>query len=156
MKRWSEFADEKPDMAEAGRALLYQYRVGLAYLATIRRDGGPRVHPVCPVIAGGGLYVFIGNQTPKLRDLLRDGRFALHAFPNREVDDEFCVSGRAERVGDPGIREVVYQAYTATGAFTSNDTLFELLLERALHAKYGPRPSWPPVYTRWSCRPGRG
>ena len=152
MKRWSEFAAEKPDMAEAGRALIYQYRVGLGYLATIRRDGGPRVHPVCPVIANGGLYVFIGNQSPKLRDLLRDGRFALHAFPDRDVDDEFAVSGRAKRVEDQGIRQVVYAVYTATGAFTSNDTLFELWLERALHAKYGPRPSWPPVYTRWSCR----
>ena len=28
--------------------------------------------------------------------------------------------------------------------------LFELLLERALHAKYESRPSFPPVYTRWS------
>ncbi|MGH9025393.1 MAG: hypothetical protein ACRDWD_04655 [Acidimicrobiia bacterium] len=24
-----------------------------------------------------------------------------------------------------------------------------VLLDRALHAAYGPRPSWPPVYTRW-------
>src|SRR5262245_36885516 len=39
MKRWSEFAAEAPDMAEAGRALLYQFRVGLGYLATVRRDG---------------------------------------------------------------------------------------------------------------------
>jgi hypothetical protein len=66
------------------------------------------------------------------------------------VDDEFYVSGWARRVDDPAIRPVVYAVYTATGAFTSNDTLFELWLERALHAKYGPRPSWPPVYTKWS------
>ena len=149
MKRWGEFATEKPDIAEAGRALIYQFRVGLGYLATIRKDGGPRVHPVCPVIAGGDLYVFIGNQSPKVHDLLRDGRFALHSFPNPKVDDEFCVSGHARRVGDAKTREAVYEAYTATGAFTSNDTLFELWLERAPHAKYVPRPSWPPIYTRW-------
>jgi len=64
--------------------------------------------------------------------------YALHSFPNPEVDDEFCVSGRAQRVDDGAVRRVVYEAYTATGAFTSNDTLFELWLERALHAKYGP------------------
>src|SRR5207249_2764082 len=80
MKRWNEFAAESPAVAENGRALIYQFRVGLGYLATIRKDGGPRVHPVCPVIANGGLYVFIGNQSPKLHDLLRDGRFALHSF----------------------------------------------------------------------------
>ena len=149
MKRWSEFAAERPEMAEAGRALIYQFRVGLGYLATIRKDGGPRVHPVCPVVAHGGLYVFVGNQTPKVHDLRRDGRYALHTFPNRDVDDEFTVSGRAVRIDDAAVRQIVYDAYTATGAFTSNDTLFELHLERALHAKYGPRPSWPPVYTTW-------
>ena len=150
MKRWNEFAAAQPAMAEAGQALIYQFRVGLGYLATIRKDGGPRVHPVCPVIANGGLYIFIGNHSPKVYDLLRDGRFALHAFPHPEVDDEFYVSGRARRVDDQAVRQVVYEVYTATGAFTSNDTLFELMLERALHAKYGPRPSWPPVYTKWA------
>jgi hypothetical protein len=149
MRRWSDLETESPEMAAAGRALIYQFRVGLGYLATIRQDGGPRVHPVCPVIASGGLYVFIGNQTPKLRDLLRDGRFALHSFPNPDVDDEFTVSGVARRIDDPEVRRVVHEAYTATGAFTSNDTLFELWLASALHAKYGPRPSWPPVYTKW-------
>lgn len=141
-----------PGMAEAGRALIYQFRVGLGYLASIRKDGGPRVHPVCPVIAAGGLYVFIGNQSPKVHDLLRDGRYALHSFSSPDVDDEFYVSGSATRVDDPAVRQVVYDTYTATGAFTSNDTLFELWLERALHSKYGPRPSWPPVYTKWSTR----
>jgi hypothetical protein len=106
---------------------------------------------VCPVIAHGGLYVFIGNHSPKVHDLLRDRRFALHAFPHPEVDDEFYVSGRARPVGDPEVRRIVYDAYTATGAFTSDDTLFELWLERALHAAYGPRPSWPPRYTKWSA-----
>ena len=152
MKRWSELIAENPAMAEAGRALIYQFRVGLGYLATVRKDGGPRVHPVCPVVANGGLYVFVGNRSPKLHDLLRDGRFALHSFPNPEVDDEFYVSGRAWRVADPAVRPVVYEAYTATGAFTNDDTLFELWLEHALHAKYGPRPSWPPVYTKWNAR----
>jgi general stress protein 26 len=149
VKRWSEFAAERPEMAEAGRALIYQFKVGLGYLATVRKDGGPRVHPVCPVVAHGGLYLFIGNHSPKVHDLRRDGRFALHSFPNPQVDDEFYVSGRVRRVDDQAVRDVVYEAYTSTGAFTSNDTLFELWLERALHAKYGPRPSWPPVYTKW-------
>ena len=80
---------------------------------------------------------------------MRDGRFALHSFPNPEVDDEFYVTGRVRRIDDQKIRRTVYETYTATGAFTSDDTLFELLLERALHAKYGARPSWPPVYTKW-------
>jgi hypothetical protein len=56
----------------------------------------------------------------------------------------------ARGVDDAAVRQVVYDAYTATGAFASDDTLFELWLERALHVRYGPRPSWPPMYTKWS------
>jgi hypothetical protein len=148
--RWVEFERQAPDLAADGRALLYHFGPGLGYLATLRPDGAPRVHPVCPVVANDGLYVFIGNQSPKRDDLLRDGRFALHSFPQPEVDDEFYVAGVARTAEDANVREVVYEAYVATGAFTSDDTLFELLVDRALHSKYGPRPSWPPIYTRWS------
>lgn len=151
MKRWSELEASNPALAEAGRRLIYQFEVGLGYLATLRKDGAPRVHPVCPVLAAGGLYVFIGNHSPKVHDLLRDGRYSLHSFPKPEVDDEFYVAGVAKRENDAGVRQIVHATYTATGAFTSNDTLFELLLERALHAKYETRPSWPPIYTRWSA-----
>src|SRR3990172_4567141 len=139
MKRWSEFEAENGAMAEAGRALIYQFKVGLGYLATVRPDGGPRLHPVCPTLANGGLYVFVLNRSPKCGDLLRDGRYALHSFSSPDVDDEFYVTGRAVRVDDLAVRKIVYDVYTATGAHTSDDTLFELLLERALHSKYGPR-----------------
>jgi hypothetical protein len=153
MKRWSEFASEEPAMAEAGRALLYQHGVPLGYLATIRPDGGPRLHPICPVIANGGLYAFIGNRSPKLRDLLRDGRFALHSFPCVEVDDEFFCAGRATAISDASVRKIVYDAYTATGAHTSDDTFFEFRLERALHSKYERRPTMkPPVFTKWRAK----
>lgn len=147
--RWAGFERDAPEMAAAGRALIYHFGLGLGYLATLRRDGAPRLHPICPVIANDGLYTFIGNQSPKRDDLVRDGRYALHSFPLPEVDDEFYVAGTAAPVDDDTVRGIVYEAYTATGAFTSDDTLFELLIERALHSRYGPRPSWPPEYTRW-------
>ncbi len=31
----------RPDLAEAGRSLLYQHGVGLAFLATVRAEGRP-------------------------------------------------------------------------------------------------------------------
>lgn len=138
-----------PHVAEAGRRLLFYHGVGLGYLATIRRDGGPRVHPVCPVIDGDGLYVFVGNHSPKVHDLRRDGRFALHTFPIPEVDDEFYVAGAVRVVVDDGERARVYGTYTSQGTFTTDDTLFELLPDRALHAAYEARGTWPPRYTKW-------
>jgi hypothetical protein len=97
MARWSEFAEAEPRLAEVIHEILYQYGVGLGYLATVRADGGPRVHPVSPVINGGGLYCFV-IASPKRADLERDGRYALHAFPPESSDDEAYVSGRAIRV----------------------------------------------------------
>jgi hypothetical protein len=45
---WAEFAHARPDLGDADRRLLYQFGVGLAFLATVRADGGPRLHPMCP------------------------------------------------------------------------------------------------------------
>ena len=97
MARWSEFAAVEPRLADVVQQLLYQYGPGLAYLATVRPDGGPRVHPVSPVISNGGLYCFI-IDSPKRHDLERDGRYALHAFPPENSDDEAYLAGRATRV----------------------------------------------------------
>jgi len=99
MATWSEFAASAPGLAVAGRRLFYQYGPGLGFLATVRADGGPRLHPVCPVITGDGLYVFV-VASPKGGDLERDGRYALHALLPDEVEEEFAVSGRAPAVGE--------------------------------------------------------
>src|SRR5215470_6438545 len=52
--------------------------IGLGFLATVRADGSPRVHPVCPVISAAGLHVSV-VAGPKQADLRRDGRYALHS-----------------------------------------------------------------------------
>jgi hypothetical protein len=147
MARWGEFERSSPDMAAAGRRLLEQFGLGLGFLATVRPTGGPRLHPFCPIVAHGGLWGFIGDS-PKRRDLQRDGRYAIHSFPPVEVDDEFVVDGRAREIADPDVIAAVRAAYHAP-IQTPDELLFEFDVERALLATYGPRPSWPPAYTRW-------
>lgn len=56
MARWADLELALPDMAAHGQRLIYQYGVGLGYLATVRKDGGPRLHPMCPLIVDGGLW----------------------------------------------------------------------------------------------------
>jgi hypothetical protein len=149
MAKWGEFEAAMPSMAVAGKQLFEQHGIGLGFLATIRKDGAPRLHPMCPILTDGGLWTFIG-PSPKLGDLRRDGRYALHSFPPVDVDDEFTVAGRAVEMPEPGVRAAVRRAYKAE--FQSDDeVLFELHIERAMHAKYEARPSWPPVYTRWQA-----
>src|SRR5215213_8899952 len=97
---WGDFRRARPDLADAGRGLMYQFGVGLAFLATVRSDGGPRVHPMCPVIAESGLFAFL-VPSPKRDDLHRDGRYAMHSFPADENEDAFYLTGRAASVRDP-------------------------------------------------------
>ena len=96
---WGEFESGQPALAEAGRGLLYQHGVGLAFLATVRADGGPRLHPMCPLLDDRGLFAFI-VPSPKQRDLLRDGRYAMHSFPRPDNEDAFYVTGAASLVDD--------------------------------------------------------
>lgn len=107
MATWSEFAALEPEMAELGLRQLQKF--GLAYLGTTRKDGSPRVNPVCPVLADGRVFVATSPSSPKLRDLLRDGRYVLHLLPGKQ-EEEFWVRGVAERVTDSETRARVVEA----------------------------------------------
>jgi hypothetical protein len=104
MFTWSDFRQTRPDLAQAGRELLYQVGVGLAFLATVRPDGGPRLHPFCPLVTDDALVAFV-IPSPKQRDLQRDGRYSLHSFPTDTNEDAFYLSGRARPVAGGAVRE---------------------------------------------------
>ncbi len=126
MLTWREFVDTRPEMAQVGHDLLYQFGIGLAFLATVRKDGGPRLHPVCPLIHDGHLLVFVIGHSPKRYDLLRDGRYALHTLPPKDTDDEFYCTGSALPVQDAGQRDIV--AALAQHDVQDDEVLFELYL----------------------------
>ena len=94
MVSWGNFRTVRPDLEAAGRERFYQFGVGLAFLATVRPDGGPRLHPMCPVIDGDELYAFL-IPSPKRSDLHRDGRYAMHSFPADDNEDAFSIRGSA-------------------------------------------------------------
>lgn len=156
MARWQTLETEAPEIARGGRALLYQYGPGLAYLATVRSGHGLRIHPFCPVVTNGGIYGRI-IDSPKRQDLLRDGRFALHAFSPEDRDDEFMLAGAARRIEDPATIAHVSEVYHAAGATSSGDEwTFEFDIDRALLSLYNPRgvePQWPPRYLKWQAQP---
>jgi hypothetical protein len=140
MPSWSDFAAAEPSLAAGIRALLQQYGPGMGYLATVRADGGPRVHPVSPVITDEGIYCFIVDS-PKRRDLARNGRYALHSFPPEDSDDEAYLIGHAVRVRDP---EVVSHLADELHASPNVDwQLFELLIDTATLRHHGPTGALP-------------
>jgi hypothetical protein len=112
MATWGELRGVRPDLAEGGRGLLYQHGVGLAFLATLRPAGGPRLHPICPLLTDGSMFGFI-IPSPKQRDLHHDGRYALHSFPTDDNEDAFYVTGRARLVEDPVARDALGAQFVA-------------------------------------------
>jgi len=134
MASWSEFAADEPRLARSIRALMHQYGPGLGYLATVRADGGPRVHPVSPIFADDGLYCFVVDS-PKRRDLERDGRYALHSFPPEDNDDEAYVAGRAIPVTDPARVQAIATDLRAEHGVDWR--LFELSIEVAMLTRRG-------------------
>ncbi|WP_422750834.1 pyridoxamine 5'-phosphate oxidase family protein [Micromonospora sp. WMMD1219] len=135
MASWSEFAADEPRLADEIRLLMQQYGPGFGYLATVRADGGPRVHPVSPVITDDGLWCFV-IDSPKRRDLERDGRYALHSFPPEESDDEAYVAGRARPVTDPAT--VARLARIARASPQGDWRLFEFTVEAAMLTRRDP------------------
>lgn len=150
MHSWEEFERDNPALAENGKAMFFQFGTGLAFLATTRKDGGPRVHPVCPLIDGGQLYLLILAASPKRRDLERDGRFALHSFPAPDTDNEFYCSGRAERIDDSELWNTI--ASLAKHDVDADEVLFRLEIDKALYTTWkNPRqPNMKPIYKKWS------
>lgn len=128
---WRDFARVWPDLAAIGHDMLYAFDVGLAFLATVRSDGGPRVHPVCPIFVDDRLYTMV-IPGPKQHDLMRHSRYALHSetFPPPREDDGFYLSGRVTEV---------------------DQAFFELLVERALLTLTSGRDGFPRGSTIWKA-----
>jgi hypothetical protein len=135
MVTWHEFAAAEPELAEAGRSLLFQFDVGLAFLATVRKDGAPRLHPLCPVLSNDHLFVLITPASPKRYDLLRDGRYALQTFPQpKPGSDEFYITGKARRVDDQAARAGILR--DAKHMANAAEIPFELWIDRVMLTRW--------------------
>ncbi len=120
MATWSEFQEAAPEIAQRGEKQLFQFGPGLAFLSTVRKDGGPRLHPVCVNLVDSQLALLI-VPSPNQRDLLRDDRFEA-AQP----------AGGATTSGDEAgftldIERTLYSKYKP----------------------HGEPDNWPPTYLKW-------
>jgi hypothetical protein len=151
-RAWAEFAAAEPALAAAGERLMYQGNaIAGAFLATVAPDGGPRLHPVSPVLAGGDLWLFIVSMSPKYRDLVRNGRYALHSLPLAGGGEEFHLRGGATAVEDRAEKERI--AAATGGRLGSHDfeALFRCTVGSALHVRWenwGTAAAWP-AYAKW-------
>ena len=132
MTSWGAFAAEQPEFAARVREL-FTARKHLT-MATLRRDGSPRISGTEVVFGEGGLSVGMMAGALKARDLQRDPRVALHSPTADPPEDdpsgwtgEAKISGRAVEVPDPeggnnhffafDITEVVLTSLDAPGEY---------------------------------------
>jgi len=101
MTTWEEFNSAAPELAASVRARFEATKHHV--LATLRRDGSPRVSGTEVRFHGPDLLLGSMWQAVKARDLQRDGRFALHANPGdgSMKDGDVKLSGTAVEVTDP-------------------------------------------------------
>lgn len=99
MATWSEVRSEAGELATRVQQRFERY--GLGVLATLRRDGSPRVTGIEPLFAEE-LWLGMMPDSRKGADLRRDGRLALHAASTDKqvTDGDAKVSGRAVEVVD--------------------------------------------------------
>ena len=124
-------------------------------MSTVRPDGGPRLHPVCPLIADSGLYAFI-IPSPKLNDLRRDDRYALHSFPTDDNEDAFYITGRGREIHDSDTRSRMtrlFQQERPTMEFSddymSDQALIEFFVDRCLVTRTDGFGDTQPRHTIW-------
>lgn len=97
---WRDLELAAPEIAEPGKTRLDETRVAL--LATLRRDGSPRISPIEPFFTEGHLLFGAMAWTLKARDLGRDPRCTLHSAvtgPN-EGEPELKLYGPAIEADD--------------------------------------------------------
>lgn len=74
---WGDVTAAAPELAAKVRTRFEAH--GLAFLATIRKDGSPRISGIETLFGEGELWLGSMPDSWKAKDLLRDPRLALHS-----------------------------------------------------------------------------
>jgi hypothetical protein len=112
--RWSELVQEQPELAALGQRKLLD--AGVVLVATIRRDGSPRLSAVEPYLLDGNLWLSMLLDSRKAKDLLRDPRVLVHSVVTGRDggDGEFKLRGTARPHTEPELHRR-YAAAVAEG-----------------------------------------
>ena len=142
---WKVFEKASPELA---RLTFEKLNRKIAYLATLKKDGSPRLHPVTPFIGNGMLFIFTEPSSPKIRDLKRDGRYGMHCSVGGEGPlIEVQVSGGAVIIKDSLLREQA-ERIAASPVVIDSYILFEFKIRKVLVVEYDEDSK--PFVRRWS------
>jgi len=109
-----------------------RFAYGVMYIGTIKTDGYPRVHPFTPFVGSGRLFAFMEPNSPKGKDLQRNGKYSIHSLVTdmNGTNGEFQIGGRAFLLTDTASRETAIRSCP----YKPNDRyiLFEFKIESCL------------------------
>jgi predicted pyridoxine 5'-phosphate oxidase superfamily flavin-nucleotide-binding protein len=108
--RWAEVEARQPRLAALGREKLGG--PGVVLVGTVRADGSPRITPVEPFFWEGELWLTMGLDSWKARDLIRDPRILVHSIVTSPDgrSGEYKVRGRAAREDDSALNDAAAAA----------------------------------------------
>ena len=154
MASWRDVEASAPELAAAVRALFDAYRHKT--LATLRKDGSPRISGIEVAFIDGDIWFGGMWQSLKALDLQRDPRFALHsgtgdADPTAWKGDA-KIAGRAVEITDPA-RIAAIQAASGGEAPPGPSHLFRADVAEVVVTRVGDPPDHL-VIELW--REGRG
>ena len=110
MATWTAVETAAPELAQLAREL-FEANKHLT-IATLRRDGSPRISGIeCRFIEGDLWFGSMPNAV-KARDLQRDPRFALHSGTGdaNQWTGDAKVAGRVEEITEPARRGAIFKA----------------------------------------------
>jgi hypothetical protein len=84
------------------------------------------------------LFMFTEPSSPKIGDLRRDGRYALHCSVERKEGEpltEFLVTGVARVIEDSLVRSAA-ETFASSPVLTKDYVLFEFQVDRVLLIEY--------------------
>lgn len=110
MARWAEIEAAEPELCARARAR-FDAHVHKT-IATLRRDGSPRISGIETIFAEGDVWVGSMRDAVKAQDLQRDPRYALHSGSDDPPDwhGDARLAGTAEEVVDQDVLDSVMAA----------------------------------------------
>src|SRR4051812_35838985 len=130
MPSWSEFAAAAPELAERVQTALDAHKHKT--LATVRKDGAPRISGTETTWRDGELWIGSMWQAMKARDLQRDPRFALHSA-TFDPDDDWPGEAKLAGVAVEIVDEAKVKALNGEAAANGPSHLFRLDLREVSH-----------------------
>jgi hypothetical protein len=103
--RWSEVEREAPELAARARALFEAHKHKT--MATLRKDGSPRISGIELEFRDGDVWFGSMWRAVKALDLQRDPRFAIHSGSDDpdQWNGDAKIAGRAEEITDREVAE---------------------------------------------------